>query len=225
MVNIRPGALIIATALQKPILNMDQAWESFKMIESQTWITSGMIPPSKPKEISLFISALVKPSGALTSPVSHRLHQPSYSTSNAQNEETADPTSTCIAMVTGTVFEKGKTLIYDQLHRRDQNSEGMQYYPQTVLDCHDEFTHQVTESSEAKVEVVYGAPVEDYLRKQFKEQAQPFPSGALIMASQSLLSMKKPFVISSKNSSSERSYSLPDTQTKSSIHQRVVKKR
>jgi hypothetical protein len=80
---------------------MDQAWDSFKVIESQTWIASGTIPPSKPEDIPSFVSALVKPSGAFTSPVSHRLHQPSYSTSNAQNEETADPTSSCIAMVIG----------------------------------------------------------------------------------------------------------------------------
>ena len=169
------GALIIAIALQKPILNMDQAWESFKVIESQTWIASGTIPPSKPKDIPSFVSALVKPSGALTSPVSHRLHQPSYSTSNTQNEETADPTSTCIAMVMGTVFEKGKTLIYDQLHRRDQKSEGIQHYPQNVLDCHDEFTRRVTESSEAKVEVVYGTPVEQYLRRQFRGTSTTLP--------------------------------------------------
>jgi hypothetical protein len=59
-------------------------------------------------------------------------------------------------MVMNTAFNKGSTLIYDQLHRRSKDSEGLRDYPHKVLQIHEELTRRISESSEAKVEVVYG---------------------------------------------------------------------
>ena len=40
----------------------------------------------------------------------------------------ADMTNGCIAMLMGTAFKKDSTLIYDQLHRRSADSEGLKNY-------------------------------------------------------------------------------------------------
>jgi hypothetical protein len=70
-------------------------------------------------------------------------------------------------MLMGNAFEKGKYLIYDHLLRRDENSEGLQNYPEDVQQCHEAYLQKVRESMEAKVEVVYGKPVKNrMLRKQ-----------------------------------------------------------
>ena len=59
-------------------------------------------------------------------------------------------------MVMNTAFDKGNTLIYDQLHRRSEDSEGLEDYPHKVLQIHEELTRRISESSEAKFEVLYG---------------------------------------------------------------------
>ena len=58
-------------------------------------------------------------------------------------------------MVMGTAYQSD-TLLYDQIHRRDEKSEGYENYPLEVRKIHEEWTRQIWESSEAKVEVVYG---------------------------------------------------------------------
>lgn len=99
---------------------------------------------------------LIKPSGSLNSPISHRLDQPSFTTNFQENGEIADPTNGCISIVMNTAFDKGNTLIYDQLHRRSQDPEGLMDYPHKVLQIHEELTRRISESSEAKFEVLYG---------------------------------------------------------------------
>src|ERR1700722_3062248 len=64
----------------------------------------------------------------------------SFTTNFPENGETADPTNGCISMVMNTAFDKGNTLIYDQLHRRSQDSEGLKDYPHKVLQIHEELT-------------------------------------------------------------------------------------
>ena len=135
-------------AIKKPISNINSAFEAFKSAEAQSWRKSGLSTPPPPE-------FLVKPSGSLCSPISHRLNQPSFTTNIPENGETADQTNGCIAMVMGTAFEE-TTLIYDQVHRRDDTSHGSTRYPLFVRQAHQEWTGQISESSEAKVEVVYG---------------------------------------------------------------------
>lgn len=77
------------------------------------------------------------------------------------NGEVADETNPCIAMIMGNAFQKGHTLIYDHILRRDENSEGLQKYPEDVIQCHEAFVQTVRESSEAKVEIVHGAKVRE----------------------------------------------------------------
>jgi hypothetical protein len=76
----------------------------------------------------------VHPSGSLHSSIAHHLHQPSYSTPHLDNDdaETADWTNGCVAMIMGNGFEEGLTFIFEHVHRRSQNSEGYQTYPNAV---------------------------------------------------------------------------------------------
>ena len=40
-------------------------------------------------------------------------------------------------MIMGNAFQKGHTLIYDHIPTRDENSEGLQKYPEDVIQCHE----------------------------------------------------------------------------------------
>jgi hypothetical protein len=91
----------------------------------------------------------------LRSPLAHRLNQPSWTTASPENGETADQTNGCIAMVMGNAYTSDM-LVYDYIHRRDTNSEGIEKYPAQVLLRHEQFTQDIAESSWAKVEIIYG---------------------------------------------------------------------
>jgi hypothetical protein len=73
----------------------------------------------------------------------------------------------------GNAFEKGKSLIYNHLLRRDEKSEGLQNYPEDVKLCHEAYIQKVRESMEAKVEVVCGTPVKN---RMLEKQAFKFDS-------------------------------------------------
>jgi len=105
-------------------------------------------------------SSLLHPSGSLEATIAHRLHQPSFTTSLCTGTETADKSNGCIAMVMGNAYRENETLIYDHLHRRSKKSEGLENYPENVVECHEQFTQKIMESSHAKVEVVYGRQVQ-----------------------------------------------------------------
>lgn len=127
--------LIFPLAIKKTITDIDTAFEDFKSKEPRSWIESGTFSPPPPKY-------QVKPSGSLQSPISHHLNQPSFDLSLLKHRETADPTSGCISMVMRTAFIKGDTLIYDQLHRSAQSSNGLGTYPNQVLRCHEDLAQQ-----------------------------------------------------------------------------------
>jgi hypothetical protein len=48
------------------------------------------------------------------------------------------------------------TLVYDHIHRRDTESNGIQEYPEQVLRHNERFTQDVARSTWAKVEIIYG---------------------------------------------------------------------
>jgi hypothetical protein len=121
----------MVTVLDKPIDDIDTAFENFRHEELESWKTSGL-------EAFLPLEFLVKPSGSLTSPISHRLNQPSFSTEFPENGETAYPTNGCIAMIMGTAFEQN-TFVYDQVHRRDEISHGSMKYLPIVRAAHKEW--------------------------------------------------------------------------------------
>jgi hypothetical protein len=78
-------------------------------------------------------------------------------------------------MVMGTAFDKNSTLIYNQLHRRSKDSEGLRDYPHKVLQVHEDLTRQISESSEAKVEVVYGEKAKRAITCNPKIKFTPLP--------------------------------------------------
>lgn len=70
------------STIQKPILDLNQAFEAFKALEKRTWT-----------EISQQVGDreyFVQPSGLLNSPLAHHLHQPSMTTSKLKDGTTAD---------------------------------------------------------------------------------------------------------------------------------------
>jgi len=141
---------------------MNDAFSKFVDSEVSTWTAhSDNIPSS---------DLLVRVSGSLQSPIAHHAHQPSFTTLQPRNSETADETNPCIVMIMGNAFEKSNSLIYDHLLRRDEKSEGLKMYPEDIVRCHEAFIQKVRESMEAKVEVVYGKQVKErMLQKQAYE--------------------------------------------------------
>jgi hypothetical protein len=99
---------LLLIAIKKPMCSIESAFNVFTVDEDRIWTRSGARepPPSK---------FLVKPSGSLESPLSHRLNQPSFNSNFPENGETADSTNGCIAMVRGTSYDR-HTLLYDQVH-------------------------------------------------------------------------------------------------------------
>ena len=93
----------------------------------------------------------MKISGSLRSSLAN---QPSETTLCPRNGEVADETNPCIAMIMGNALEKGHTLIYDQILRRDHDSDGVVKYPKDLVQCHESFIQDIRESSDAKVEVI-----------------------------------------------------------------------
>ena len=69
-------------------------------------------------------------------------------------------------MIMGNVFQQNQTLIYDQVLRREWNSEGLQRYPEDIIQRHETFVQSVRESSEAKIEIVHGALVRERIFQQ-----------------------------------------------------------
>ncbi|OCK94929.1 uncharacterized protein K441DRAFT_677154 [Cenococcum geophilum 1.58] len=91
-----------------------------------------------------------------------------------KNGETADRTNGCISMIMGTAYSS-TTLVYDQVHRRDPESHGSTIYPPYVRQAHKEWTRQISESSEAKVEVVYGRKATDAILTDPEVRTTPLP--------------------------------------------------
>lgn len=63
-------------------------------------------------------------------------------------------------MVMGNAYRENETLIYDHLNRWSRKSEGLENYPENVVEYYEQFTQKIMESSHAKVEVVYGRQVQ-----------------------------------------------------------------
>lgn len=131
---------------------LHRAFEDFKSLECQTWAQLGRCVDE---------SLLVKPSGLTTSTLAHYLHEPSYTTSRIANGETADITNGCLAMIMGNAFRKDETLVFDHMHRRSDQSRGLEEYPTQIIDRHEAFTRQILESSQAKVIIMYGKKVQE----------------------------------------------------------------
>jgi len=89
--------------------------------------------------------------------------------------ETADETNACIWLVMRNGFEKDKTLIFDHLARREKSEEvdGIRDYPQEILDYHETYVDELRSNMSAPVEVVWGAPVRERMKKVYREKKNP----------------------------------------------------
>ncbi|KAF2664912.1 hypothetical protein BT63DRAFT_79303 [Microthyrium microscopicum] len=146
----------------RPILDstLPQKFLELASREQRVWADSGSAPEHK--------THLVQPSGSLDALLAHHLHQPSLATSTPCSPVTADRTNVSISMVMGNGFREGNTLIYDQIHRRSKDSDGLNNYPESVIQAHEDFTYQLMESSAAKVEIIYGRPVQKRIMKRLR---------------------------------------------------------
>jgi hypothetical protein len=137
--------------LNRPLKSLDEAYDQFKVKELHSWRLADQRPPPR--------DTLVRASGSLDAPLAHHLLQPSYTTLSPQDDsETADPTNGCIAMLIGNLYAP-RTLVFDHLHRRSEDSEGLKTLPGPVLDCHEDHTRDISESMSAKVELLHGRKV------------------------------------------------------------------
>jgi hypothetical protein len=73
----------------------------------------------------------------------------------------------------GTAFPQG-SLIYDQVLRRDPQSQGATRYPQSVREVHKRYVRQIFESSESKVEVIYGTKAPQAILTDPSMEMAPF---------------------------------------------------
>ena len=147
---------LVLLELWKPLDSLENAFAQFAKTEVDLW---GRHSQSKSEDF------LVKISGSLRSSLAYRPNQHSETTLCPRNGEVADETNPCIAMIMGNAFEKGHTLIYDQILRRDQDSDGVEKYPKDVVQCHENFIQDIREPSEAKVEVICGKIVRKRLMR------------------------------------------------------------
>lgn len=65
-------------------------------------------------------------------------------------------------MIMGNAFRKDETLVFDHMHRRSDQSRGLEECPKQIIDRHEALTRQILESSQAKVIIMYG--------KKFRER-------------------------------------------------------
>jgi hypothetical protein len=114
------------------------------------------------------VNELVPPSGLLQSPIAHHLHNPSFHTLTPHDGETADESNLCIWLVMQNGFQKGQTLIFDHLSRREI-VDGIKIYPKEVLKCHEDFTNTIRSNMLAEVEVVWGKCVRMRMQEQYRQ--------------------------------------------------------
>ena len=60
-------------------------------------------------------------------------------------------------------FRKDETLVFDHMHRRSDQSRGLEKHPIQIIDRHGAFNRQILESSQAKVIIMYGKKVQERL--------------------------------------------------------------
>jgi hypothetical protein len=118
---------------------------------------------------------LVRPSGRLESPLAHHPHNPSFNTNGVNGIETADETNACIWLVMRNGFKKDRTLIFDHLARREKSEEvdGIRNYPQEILEYHEVYVDELRNNMSAPVEMVWGAPVRERMKKVYREKKTP----------------------------------------------------
>jgi hypothetical protein len=126
--------------------NLSEAFRKFQDLESTSWVH-----PRRKDE-------LVPPSGSLTWPIAHHLHNPSFQTLTPHSGETEDATSSCVWMILASNFVQGETFIFDHLSRRE-SVDGLQTYPQTILNHHETWLSTIRSNMAAKVEIIYGKKV------------------------------------------------------------------
>jgi hypothetical protein len=114
----------IVSEIPKPIQTLKQAFEIFKVRETKIWKDLGLEPPHR--------DDFVGPSGLLNAGVMHHLNQPSYSTLNHVDGETADTSNGCITMLMGNAFKKNETLIFDDLIGDPRNLKATRHIPKKL---------------------------------------------------------------------------------------------
>jgi hypothetical protein len=100
LISLKSSNNLVQLGISKTILDMDDAFSTFADSEASMWAIHGDSVPNR--------DLLVKVSGSLQSPIAHHAHQPSFTTLQPRNAETADETNPCIAMLMGNAFEEKK---------------------------------------------------------------------------------------------------------------------
>ena len=109
--------LINMAETERSINDLRQAFAEFFLSEVHTWESIG--------NYGYDATRLVAPSGSLNLNIANHAHQPSLLTQTPNCGKTADATNPCIAVIMGSTFQSGHSLIFDHVLRREEKSEGL----------------------------------------------------------------------------------------------------
>lgn len=107
---------------------------------------------------------LLPPEGPIQARLSCHLHNPNFNVSNPFSTQTADDTNPSICQLLQAGFTPDKVLIYDHTFRRDP-VDPLTAYPPDILKIHEDFTYELRNNMSAVVDVVWGAPVRERMKR------------------------------------------------------------
>ena len=91
-----------------------------------------------------------------TAKIAHRLHDPSFTTTNARNGACADTTNPCTALLMANTYN-GIGILFDHCSRREV-VDPFVYYTKDILACHERYLSQIRNNMHTPVEIFYGIP-------------------------------------------------------------------
>lgn len=115
---------------------------------------------------------LRRPSGSFEARIAHHLRNPTFTTHNLSEHETAENTNSCLGILLDSGSNEKNSLVFDHFARRDV-VDALRSYRLSVIACHERFTADLRSGMKAVVEVVYGDAIQSQLLNALK--LEPFP--------------------------------------------------
>ncbi|KEF60886.1 uncharacterized protein A1O9_02450 [Exophiala aquamarina CBS 119918] len=154
----------LLTARPSSSFDYEYEFKTFQDAETKLWRDRGI---ERPKE------ELVPASGDITAAsLAHRLHNPSFTTTNVRNGVTADSSDPCTALVIANGFDDTNIMVHHVVRR--EVKDPFTYYPEDILACHEQHLSIVRSHMIAPVEVVYGVPTWKRTLQYLQGRIQPF---------------------------------------------------
>ncbi|PQK09546.1 hypothetical protein BB8028_0001g16160 [Beauveria bassiana] len=118
------------------------------------------------------IRFLIPPDGPLKAPLACHLHNPNFSVSDSYSSHGADESTLSMNQILAAGFTPDKVLIYDYtFHQAPINP--LMAYPPNILKIHQRFTAELRMKMAAVVDVVWGAPVRERMKRTLSLEELP----------------------------------------------------